>query len=472
MKNNQNNQYPNDELGYEYNEPIKESIQPKQQEIYKSARDLYPDDNLGYEYRKPTSNLGIGEPITKQELGRTAARAGESILGLPGNIGSTVMGLVSKATGGKIPDYEQLQEKKLGVLLPPTSEQLREKVTKELFGEALEPITDKEKLFDKVVGDVAPIFTGGLPGGFMNFIKGALGLGVTSTIGNVASEELNKQGFSPTSQALTKFLIMQGGSLAGTKRQLRNTMKDDYKIAQQSIQGQPTPKLTTDIKNLELIKRSLADKDFIGKSTAMNRIKEAQKLLHRQPSINQIWERKKELNDMIFKGDLNDKVKPVVIATKKVFDDILKNVGKSNEQFATHFNRAENINAGLSNASAVTEFLNKHVSLKKLATNPHVQALLGIGSLGHHVAKKGVGGILGMAGTVAKGGALLGTAGFGAREVAKMVDLLKTSKVAREAYAGVFKNALKQNLPATAKVIAKLNHEANKGFEFKESEET
>ena len=119
--------------------------------------DAQPEVNNAIEESLPAS-LG-------RNAARTVARAGESIVGLPADIASSIFNVASELTGGLIPPntYEKFQQESI-FPWPKTSHQYRETVTKPLTGEYLEPKSGTEEGWDQIVDTAAPLLLGNAPG--------------------------------------------------------------------------------------------------------------------------------------------------------------------------------------------------------------------------------------------------------------------------------------------------------------------
>lgn len=393
-----------------------------------------------------------------RDVGRIAARTGEAIAGIPGNIPSFVLGLGSYLTGGEIPTYEKAQE--TIPFLPPTSEQIREKVTKPLTKEYLEPQTPQEQFFDTVIGDISSVL---LPGGqaktLGGFLKGALGLTGRSIAGTVAQKGISELGFDdPLSQGLTKFLVMTGPVIPGTRKSLENTMNKDYAIAKKQLPGEIIINPKNMRQQIARIKNDIKKRDFEGKDIASLRIKEAENLLKSNIlKIEDIWQRKKDLNEMIFESKFPKEAQNATKAIRNVFNETLQKYGEKNPVFKEHFNRAENLFSGLNNSSKIGEWLNKNINIKALAKNPIVK--IGLGQMAYSA--------LGVKKGLITAGAL-GSLGVGTRELFKFKDFLSKSSEARKVYGDILKNSLKENTLAVTRDVKKLNKLAD-NYEQKET---
>ena len=178
--------------------------------------------------QQPESTLGF----LGRTGARTLARAGESIAGLPGDIASAGLGLanygISKVTGkpGPIPK------------LPlPTSEAIRENVTKPLTGNYLEPQSKNEQFYDDIIGDAAVLFSpfkGKVP--FAKGVAGALG---RSAVGNTAKWATEQVTDSPVVGTGVKIGSMVLAGTLGGRKQLNTLKNDSYQKAFSKIKPNP-----------------------------------------------------------------------------------------------------------------------------------------------------------------------------------------------------------------------------------------
>jgi len=158
---------------------------------------------------------------TARTVARTGARALETAAGLPGDISEGVLGLLGAAEKGifgteTIPKKVDVTFGKLGTLnkaiefftgeksplpetiSPPTSDQIREYVSKPIGGKYLEPQAEWEKVSDAVVQDLVPLLVpvkGKVP--FTRALK-------VSGLGNLASWATKKLGGGEKEGAIAK----------------------------------------------------------------------------------------------------------------------------------------------------------------------------------------------------------------------------------------------------------------------------
>ena len=148
-------------------------------------------------------------PWHQRQVPRLAARAGEAVAGLPGDIASLAGTVGNLVSGGNLPTYEDVQEK-LPISLP-TSSQIREGLTKRITGEALEPKNWVESLADDVVGDFATMTGLGLKAPAMMGKVGKL------LFPGMPDNLLTKQLSNPVVQSIISNFIKVGGESVGGK---------------------------------------------------------------------------------------------------------------------------------------------------------------------------------------------------------------------------------------------------------------
>jgi hypothetical protein len=363
---------------------------------------------------------------------RTAARAGEAALGLPGDIASTGLSLLNKAVN--VPHLETIQ----GVL--PTSSNIKENVTKRLTGEYLEPQTKGEELYDDIVSDIASLM---LPIGGKIPFKRAIG---TALGGNLAGFLTKKITGSEIAGEGVKIGTMLLGSSAGGRRALTKQMKKSYPVSEALAKGE---KLNIEgvPRKLKEFKRELrlAPED-VQKHLAPEVASIEKEISRGQVSLGTGVKLKKKINSAYenapkgsdhYLNELNGIMKSSIKKGSKIYPEFMK-----------EFTKADDIATGLKRASEATQFLNKYIN-KSTIGSPLVLGLL------FHVFKPLSNTAIGV------GSGLLGSAIAG-RELFRTLDFLKNSKEAQKYYAKIMKNALIGNAATLAKDVAKLDYLANK----------
>lgn len=255
-------------------------------------------------------------------VGRTGARAAESIVGLPGDIAQAVLGLGSAATGNAIPSYPEVQ-KALPVSLP-TSNQVRQG-TQALTGQALEPQGEGEAIYDDIIGDLATFLIpikGKIP--FKSAITKALG-------GNAASWFTKQLGGGEGAQAGAKlgFTVLSG--LSGGRKALTQKMGTSFERAQDATKGNTG------------ITQALHAESALGQQ-----IRNPQTTIESLPHLE-------ELHKNVTK--------------------MLTDYGKTNKEFGQNFSAYKDIENGLNQSSTVGKFLQEKVNLKNLFKNPYSKSM-------------------------------------------------------------------------------------------------
>jgi len=376
-----------------------------------------------------------------RDIGRTIARGAESVLGLPGDISSSVLGLantgIQKVTGEPGPLPSQIL---------PTSQNIRS-VTKKLTGESLEPQSEREEMYDEVVGDLASFLLpvkGKIP--FKGAIIKALG-------GNAAAWLTKEVGGGEGLQAASKIGFNLIAGLPGGRNKLTKDMKSSYSAAEEASKGalQPAKGLSHELtKDFDKLNSGIKTP---WKKELKDHISTIQKDISRKDgtiAVKKAWDYKKELNNLISNYKTDRDALPMLKKTVNDLNGVLSDYAKNNAAFGKEFYRAEDIYRGLNQASTTTKFLQKHVNAEKLLHNPLSKALLLGGT--HHFFPMA---------TLPATAAGLGI-GFVAREASKTIDFFKNSKEARSYYKNVIQASLVGNAAVASKNLVKLDHEADK----------
>jgi hypothetical protein len=382
---------------------------------------------------------------------RTAARVGETLLGMPGDIAQGALGALKAGEQGS-----NWLQNKLGLggvmgsgesAFPeraplPTSEEVRTNVTgniaKSLPKDYLEAKTPGEQFSDEFFSDLTSMATP-VPGMGKLPIKRALAVSGLGNLGKWASKDL---GASEGTQTGIKIGTMLAATMAG-RGKLNQTKKDLYKNAQQSIEKEVKVKnLLEPISNKwELaIEKGASDtpsKQFIKKriddiraNTVGNRI-----------GIENVLELKKDWNELKHSSGIPNRAEPAFNEMMKSLHSMINDYGKTNPKFYDSWKQAEDIHQGLTKASATNKWMQKHVTPLRIG-GAAASILLG-NSMGlPHAAAPGATALAGVVGTK-----------YGVRAF----EALKNSPTIRKYYADTVASAVKRNVAATVKNAQKLD---------------
>ena len=385
---------------------------------------------------------------------RTLARAGESIVGLPGDIVSGITGLVNygvnKLTGLKGP---------IGDIALPTSEGIRKNVTKRLTGEYLEPQSSNEEFYDKIIGDAASLLVplkGKVP--FAKAIGGALG---RSAIGNTAQWAAESVTDSPLVGAGAKIGAMALAGTIGGRKELNNLKNESYKDAFSKIPENAKFSFKPEKQKLEKLANALSKGDRPDKSFVLDRLRSIENIgtnadrgtIQEAINLKQDWN--KYLSDPSLSKSSRDSIKQAV----GIVNDGIKRYGSQNPSFFKPYQAAEELTGALQSTNYAQKILAKHPYLKEKVSNPLIQKLLWGGAFygASHTNTPAIVGI--------------GATALGAKEAAKAYQLLARSPIAQRYYKDVINATLKNDVKAIAKNLSKLDKAANQ-FEFTDEEDS
>jgi hypothetical protein len=421
--------------------------------------------------------FGEESPLGKTaRLGvRTASRVGEALLGVPGDIGATVLGVGNWATNGAIPSYGQIQE--AIPFLPPTSDDIKQFVGKATGGYT-NPRGAVEETIDDVAGTVASLFlpsklkipfTKNLEKVFSpkvaaraaNVVLPFSGVPIGKALkiaaaGTVAGKATEAIGGGPLAQAGAKLAAMSLATSGTPKQLLTNKMEEAYNLSNDAVKGKISAKNSIAIN--PTLARIKTFKDKIRRSASPNKdqllgitneiengLKQSKTLatkagLRNRSSIEDIVNQKKALNEWF---GLSTKqrvageqfVSPTARRYLGELGDILEQplaeYGKNNLQFGANRAIANDLYKGLANPPKINDFI------KSLGSGFST-------SLKSFLVK-----------TLFKQGVIAG-----AEKASAMQQLFSKSPSAVNYYWDALKAAGEQNATAFFKAAAKLDKEA------------
>lgn len=372
--------------------------------------------------------------------GRTIARGTESLLGLPGDIASTALGVGNYLTGGTIPTYETVQ-KNLPISLP-TSQDVRG-VTRSLTGKTLEPQTNKERLWDEFIGDLTTL---AIPvKGKIPFKSAALRALSANTAGYLGEQVAGEQG-----KAAGKIGTYLLSGLYGGRKVLGDIKTNSYKVAEDAIKDNPkynAVPLRNEVSRIDKWAKSglgTPEKKMVGEH--IDKLKSFYTNKNGRPtkiSVKQLWESKKDINNLIYDHTTPPHAKYQLGELNKILNSKLQEYGKGNPEFLGAFSKAEDIHRGLTGATKITQFLKDTFDTDKLLTNGLAKGLF---ANAFGLKKTLIG----------------GAAGIPAKEIAKSIELITRSAEARKYYKQVLHAAAIKNKVGVIRALSKLNEAADK----------
>jgi hypothetical protein len=416
---------------------------------------------------------------------RTLARGAESVAGLPGDVGNLGLSLANYGYN-KVTGKESPLPKEIPYL--PTSQDIREKGTKKLTGEYLEPQSEGEKFYDDIIGDASTIL---LPlKGKVPFAKSALRALGQSAVGNASKWATESVTGSPTLGTAAKIGSMLLAGTAGTRNQVNNLKKTSYDDAFKALpegqlanfghQEQEINKLIKQIKRGDnpdkkfLLERlesfnPLVSKASPGKPVSTGILDASGNPLTKltkvtkggEGSVQEMINLKQGWNDHLRDKNLSTTSRNIIKKAVGIVNDGIASYGKKNKAFFEPYKVGEELTNALNSTNMVQDFLSKHPVLQRTASNPIVKHILFYGT-GHAALNTPLPQVAAAAGAV-------GTGAAAAKETARAYQLIMKSPIARKYYKEAVEASLKENVGAAAKSINKLNRVAD-DFKFEEPE--
>lgn len=420
------------------------------------------DQSLGrYEIlddiQEPSSAKETPVGTVTRGLARTAARAGEAALGVPGDIASGLLSLgnlaYNKTTGEKSPlsgasDYL------------PTSKNIKEYGTKNiekalLPKDYLEPQGEGEELADTIISDFTSILMPvggaiGLAGKGGKLAKGAVkSAALSSGLGNVAGfltkNITGSEGAGEGVKAGTMLLT----SLVGAPRMI-NKAQEMYEKAKGLAPetAQVTTKPIGDALN-KIDKLLVGQKENKGGKALKSFIEsEAHTLANSSSaSVDDIIRFKQGFNKYIRE---NPALKDVSDATKQLregINQVIDTYGKTNPSFLNTYRSADQLYSEALKSNKIQDFIansTKKIASKGLKTKGVLQ-LLGLGSYAAKALPA-----LGAAG-------VLGAVTYPVAEIYKRIPGLLQKPAVRRYYAQTLQQAAKGSRPGVIKAVMQLD---------------
>jgi len=372
---------------------------------------------------QPESSLQTGF----RNIARLTARGAESLAGLPGDIESGLRTagnwVVNKLTGVSelVPTQPSL----------PTSEQIRKEVTQPLGGEYLAPQGEAEQFGDAIVSDLVPLL---LPlKGKIPFTRALASAG----FGNLASWGVKQAGLGVGAQTGAKLGTMIATSLVGPAG-LNRYMNSLYQTAESSIPEGAAISAKPVIENIDRLKKiinkgiSTESKDAVGK--IINGIEG--KIKNGFLPVDEAIEIKRNINEVV--RDLRGAtgIQKMLPSITNSLNEVITNYGKGNRSFLRNFREAEGVYKGINEASKITSFLQKNVTLDKFLT-PITGILLGLYPF-------------------SSTGKIVGSL-FGAKKGLPVIESLFRSPSIRRYYAKALAASAAKNVPVMLKNVKSLD---------------
>ncbi len=309
---------------------------------------------------------------TGRHVARTASRATESLIGLPGDILRTAglgVGALEKGAS-KIREKIGLNPLESTINKPgiPGSQELKE-ISSNLFGEIVKPQSATESFIDDIVSDASVLaipVKGKIP--FMRAIG-------NSIAGNLASKGAEKLGAGETGQTAAKLGTFFLSSLTG-KGNVKKFWNQQYGLAEKAVpEGATLDAFKLDRKldklSSELKKGAIEtpSQKFVEKP--LNELKRA--IFEGELKVEDAVAAKKKINEL--RSGLFDEVKGAggqKYARTKIndianfLDESLEAYGKENPQFYNHYKAANEAYAGFHQSKKVGNWIKKAIPFGKL----------------------------------------------------------------------------------------------------------
>jgi len=387
-----------------------------------------------------------------RHLVRSLSRAGEAVVGIPGNIQSLVETGVNRLIGwafgeniAKTAMQEDPFEKRIEIagmeIKPgklPTTQDLR-KLSQALTGDKLEPQSYGEEIADEIVEDVASLM---FPIGGKIPLSKSIGMSVIGTLGKEAVKEM---GVGEKGQTATKLGLMLSTGLINSGS-ARNFASQEYKKAIDMIPQEAVVAPRIIEKKLakftsELQKGGISPQ----KAPAYQLSKQLQQTIKKNRGMLPVEELpayRASINDYRFGKELKERGSYYLDRFDDVLNETLFEYGKQNPQFMNQYKKALTAYAGVKQTGKIARYISRKVDPNQFT--PHTLMLFGHMGLFTPAA-------LGAAG-----------AAYGAAQSYKLFSRITKNKELRKYYVGVLENAAKRNSGAMINNLKKLDDELNK----------
>lgn len=339
-----------------------------------------PRRPLEVEHYNPTKRTAIQE--IGRHAARSAARAGETALGLPGDLtqiaNSAIKGLVNSAVQSPIGQailgqgqHPELAEnidigKLVSPLGAPTSADIREQ-TKKIGEGFLEPQSEAEKFSDEIISDLTALaipIKGKIP-----FLR-TLGTAIGSNLIGKGAEMLGAGERTKTAAKLGSMFLLTAVNPKGAEKYANDLYAEAKKLVPKNA--------TVPAKSLQKQIGALREQLKKGgtapyKAPALTKLNEIQsKIKYGQIPVDELTEFKIDINKARsgLYGDVNlDKggraiAKRNLDSTAKIVDNALRDYGEINPAWAHKYRPANDAYGAIAQSkkvsSAISRFISKH----------------------------------------------------------------------------------------------------------------
>jgi hypothetical protein len=421
--------------------------QPMTQGVAQQAQQV-PAQNTPQQPQAQEQQLMQGEsPIGEgvRDVTRSAVRGlVDPVLGAVGSTASTILGAGNWATGGRIPTYEDLQDKVK--ILPPTMGQV-EKFENKLTGGYTAPRTENEAWADEFLQTVGSLYTPGkvvgplakglsylskapkasaaaasviLPFSGAMSLKRAVGLSLAGEAGETTGETL---GLGSTGKGLMKFGFMVAAGMKGTRAKL-DTLRDEKGTEYKQLFKDTKVPVENTLKKMKDFHDSIQnsshkEKEIFRKITggAIREIEDKTKggqapvndLIKAEQNINTWWD------DVKQHGDLK--------RFTKIVQEPIEQASLKNPEAGKAYAAMKDLHGALKSVDKAKAIMKDNLSLKANWSAP-LRILIN-----------------------------------GGPEYAAAVARLMASSTAQGLYMGAIKSALKENAPALTSYMTRLDKE-------------
>ena len=409
---------------------------PFEYELVGEDEDIFDPENVPFEYElaedeeEDPSFLKRAARETGRFAARGAARIGETVAGLPGDIYQFTKWLGSRDTRGKdVP--KGYVETMFGAL--PTSQQVREKVTQPLTGEYLEPHGPLEEWSDEAISDFASL---AIPvKGKIPFAR-ALG---TALFSNVSKEAAKSLGVGEKGQAATKIGSMFISGLVGRKSASKYA-SELFENALEEIPENVTVSGKKALSKLQTLKKELRKGGTSPQKQPTQRlIADFESMIKSNRGtipVEELPAFRTTINDYRFDKTLSPRAHKFLNKFDETLMDTLGDYGKENPLFLQKYNDARQSLAAIKQTDKLAAPILKHLDPKNLT--PTKIAVLSL--------------VFGVQGFLAKTAAAV-PAAMGV----KVLKRFSSNPTLRKYYINTIGQALKGSSAGTAKSISKLS---------------
>lgn len=387
---------------------------------------------------------------------RSIARGAETLLGMPGDLASLPFNAVSYLSGGRTPTYEQAQQ-----MMPfpsmttlPTSQQVRENVTKRITGQALEPQTEKEAGADEIIQDFVGLLSPSGEGSLAWKLGKPALQAISGNVADWATREMTGSELLGKGAKLGSFIL--AGTL-GTRNKLEELKNSAYAERDAKLPEHARVNISPEIDGFQSEFNEIAKGDLPDKKDLLERF---QALLNNisgtgtdtSASVKDLINLKKGWNQWLRNPKLSRDMRALIKRGVGKVNSAIARYGKENPEFYKNHLIGEEITIGLRGQDIIQRTIASHPKLQKLLANPLVQGLFG-GSAGATIWKGGLANLpyaAGVAGTF-----------YGAKEGARAIQLLSQSPIARRYYKNAIQAGLNNDVRAMAHNLSQLNKSAD-----------